>query len=65
MTSLPIPAARMAVRAGGRLVIAVDGKTVGIVWLGEYHAASRERRRTIHNRKSKDRRSRLHLPTYG
>jgi hypothetical protein len=37
----------------------------GIVWLGEYHAASRERRRTSHNRKSKDRRSRLHLPTCG
>ena len=36
----------------------------GILWLGEYHAASGERRRTIHNRKSKDRRSRLHLPTY-
>jgi hypothetical protein len=31
----------------------------GIMWLGEYHAASRERRRTIHNRKSKDRRRRL------
>ena len=28
----------------------------GIVWLGEYHAASRERRRAIHNRKSKERR---------
>jgi hypothetical protein len=37
----------------------------GIEWLAEYHAASRERRRTIHNRKSKDRRLRLHLPTYG
>jgi hypothetical protein len=23
----------------------------GVVWLGEYHAANRERRRTIHNRR--------------
>ena len=30
----------------------------GIAWLAEYHAASRERRRMIHNRKSKDRRTR-------
>ena len=31
----------------------------GILWLAEYHAASRERRRTIHNRKSQDRRRRV------